>query len=91
MASLVNDEAADLTLVALLAESPGKNQVRKYVSCDDLPRGARSGDRAEVRLLSRTCKCSGIGVVSLRLPKDADAVTLKGALSVYSITDCENQ
>ena len=39
MASLVNDEAADLTLVALLAESPGKNQVRKYVSCDDLPRG----------------------------------------------------
>ena len=55
MASLVNDEAADLTLVALLAESPGKNQVRKYVSCDDLPRGARSGDRAEVRLLSRTC------------------------------------
>ena len=38
MASLVNDEAADLTLVALLAESPGKNQVRKYVSCDDLPR-----------------------------------------------------
>ena len=34
MASLVNDEAADLTLVALLAESPGKNQVRKYVSCE---------------------------------------------------------
>ena len=33
VASLVDDEAANLTLVALLAESPEKDQIRKYISC----------------------------------------------------------